>query len=289
MKTPSDIPVLQEQIVQKKAENSASKASIGIYEKGIKDLNAELSKMRKENPAVAQREKVESSIFGWKFLGVLLFLLAAGGLISLFWTYQQILVLILTVVAAAALIFFGVKLYAKHKVHLPALEKLNQELKDYDAVVDGINKKIKSFNKEIDVLKKNIRKNEEDIEALELDVKLAPFGKNYAIVFVGERHSSEDKFTRIMNKIYIDDEDMGTADFPFKVIRMEPGMHTIKAVIRVYYGEEYHYPESEVIQFRADDSSKLFAFYLNREPRVSARTFYEFKDFFDFTKQKPEF
>ena len=291
MKTVNDIPKLKEKIVQKKAEVGANQASIGIYENSIQDLNKQLDKMRQDNPVVAQREDIQSKVNDRKGGGIVMFVVAALALISLVFTYKWILVLILTVLAAAALIYFGIRVYSKHKEFVPELERLNEELKDYDVVAGGLRSQIKGFEKDIKSLRRDIEKLEEGIEKLSQELKIAekyaPFAKNYALVFVGERHSKENRYTPIANKIYIDDKDYGRADMPFKPIELEPGLHTIKAVVKVHYGEEDHYIESQVSQFRVDKESQIFAFYLNREPKVSTRTFDEFEDFFEFTKQNP--
>lgn len=89
-------------------------------------------------------------------------------------------------------------------------------------------------------------------------------------VYVGEKHSYGYKAPR--NEIIIDGQEYGPATMPYKKITLMPGLHTIRVVVQLYYGGNYHLPQSDILQFQLEGGTKkYFQFYLKDSPVVHAK------------------
>lgn len=86
-------------------------------------------------------------------------------------------------------------------------------------------------------------------------------------VYVGEKHSYGYKPPR--NTIIIDGQEYGPGGIPYKKITLQPGWHTISVMVQLYYGGDYHFPQSDTLQFELEGGGKkYFQFYLKDSPVV---------------------
>lgn len=86
-------------------------------------------------------------------------------------------------------------------------------------------------------------------------------------VYVGEKHSYGYKPPR--NNIIIDGQEYGPGGIPYKKITLQPGWHTISVMVQLYYGGDYHFPQSDTLQFELEGGGKkYFQFYLKDSPVV---------------------
>ena len=160
------------------------------------------------------------------------------------------------------ILIFAIKHYSAAKQLRERIDKLSDELVDFDVVLRPMkersadeNRLVWKYTSEINAAKEKIKDYEEMIR---FEKKYSQYSVNYALVFVGEKESSSKPYKGVRNLIEIDGMDYGFCELPFKPIYLTPGVHTLKITVQDYFGDRNHYYSSNVIQFDVSKESIYF-------------------------------
>lgn len=88
-------------------------------------------------------------------------------------------------------------------------------------------------------------------------------------VYVGIRR--REGWTGIRNLVYLDGERCCSAEMPYSVIKVAPGVHTVSAKVQLNYGGESHYPVSDNVSVNISGGDvKYIKFFVKGTPTVKS-------------------